>query len=71
MKKTKPTIAELEKMLNSEEEFPMKILPNGEVRAIRKSKLKKLPKVITMKENLGGEYGRGVFAIYLPDTVLV
>ena len=58
MKKTKPTIAELEKMLNSEEEFPMEILPNGEVRAIRKSKLKKLPKVITMKENLGGEYGR-------------
>ncbi len=51
----KPTIAELEKILNSEDEIPLEILPNGEVRAVKKRRKKDL-KVITMKENLGGEY---------------
>lgn len=45
-------------MLNQEEDFPIQILPNGEIRAVKKSRLKKDElKPITMKENLGGEYG--------------
>ena len=51
--KSKPTIEELEKILNSEEDFPIEILPNGKIRRDRKGKK---DKVITMKENLGGEY---------------
>lgn len=51
----KPTIAELEKLLNDEEDVPIRILPNGSIIKGRKNKTEK---VITMKENLGGEYGR-------------
>jgi hypothetical protein len=53
----KPTIQELEAMLNSEEDTPIQILPNGEIRASgqRAGDLGGL-KPITMKENLGGEY---------------
>ena len=57
MKKKKvkrPTIAELEKILNGEEENAIEILPNGEVRAV-KGKPKQKP--LTMREHLGGEYG--------------
>ena len=55
----KPTIAELEKLLNQDEDVPIQIMPNGEIRAMKKTKLKKGElKPITMKENLGGEYGR-------------
>jgi len=52
--KRKPTIAELEKILNQDEEVPLEILPNGEIRAVKKSK--KNPKILTMREDLGGEY---------------
>ncbi len=52
----KPTIAELEKMLNSDEDVPIEILPNGEIRTVKKRK-KKTPKILTMREDLGGEYG--------------
>lgn len=57
MEKRMPTIAELEKLLNSEEETPIQIMPNGEIRAVKKRCKKGELKPITMKENLGGEYG--------------
>ena len=57
-KKSKRTpIEELEKLLNSDEEAPIEILPNGEIRAVKKRKGKQ-PKVIKMREDLGGEYGQ-------------
>ncbi len=54
----KPTIQELEALLNSEEETPMQILPNGEIRAVGQTNPADLAgkKPITMKEDLGGEY---------------
>ena len=56
--KNKPTIAELEKLLQQDEDVPLEILQNGEIRAISKSRRRKKGelKPITMKENLGGEY---------------
>jgi hypothetical protein len=55
----RPTIAELEAILQSEEEVPIEILPNGEVR--EKGKTSTLEtggrKPLTMREDLGGEYG--------------
>ena len=51
----KPTIAELEKILNSEEDCAIEILPNGEIRSVKKRGKKEI-KPLTMKENLGGEY---------------
>lgn len=56
----KPTIHELEKILDSEEDTPVEILPNGEVRAIGGSDNVERGnrKPITMRENLGGEYVR-------------
>jgi len=55
--KTKPTIAELEEMLDSEEEVPIEILPNGEIRRIGKRLNHHAPpKPLTMREYLGGEY---------------
>lgn len=53
-----PTIAELEAILNKEEEVPIQIMPNGEIRAVKKRYKKGDIKPLTMKENLGGEYGR-------------
>lgn len=55
----KPTIEELEALLNSEEETPIQILPNGEIRAIGHVSAADsgTKKPLTMKENLGGEYG--------------
>lgn len=53
----KPTIAELEKILNSDDETPLEILPNGEIRSVSKSKRNKKIKPLTMREDLGGEYG--------------
>lgn len=50
----RPTIEELEKILNSEEERIIEILPNGEVRAVEGKPQGKKP--ITFRENLGGEY---------------
>ena len=58
MSKQKPTIAELEAMLGQEESQAIVILPNGEVRQQRKRR-KRDPKVLTMRENLGGEYAVG------------
>lgn len=48
------SIDELEKILNSETEENITILPNGTVKKLR-GKKKKF-KVLTMRENLGGEY---------------
>ena len=55
----KPTIDELEKILANEEEVPIEILPNGEVRAKNQTSPSELggKKPLTMRENLGGEYG--------------
>ena len=54
----KPTIQELEKLLNSEEDTPIQILPNGEIRAAGAVSSTELggKKPLTLRENLGGEY---------------
>jgi hypothetical protein len=54
----KPTIQELEALLNSEEDTPIQILPNGEIRQVGQTSASELgaKKPLTMKENLGGEY---------------
>lgn len=54
----KPTIRELEMLLNSEEDTRMEILPNGEIRPEGQTPAFELggKKPLTMKENLGGEY---------------
>lgn len=57
---TKPTIHELERILDAEEDTPIEILPNGEIRAQGQgAKEMGGGKPITMRENLGGEYGFG------------
>ena len=55
----KPTIHELEAILDEEEDSPIEILPNGEVRALGGSDAAEsgYRKPITMREDLGGEYG--------------
>lgn len=54
----KPTISELEVLLEQEEDVPIEILPNGEIRAQGGSGPSELGgrKPITMREDLGGEY---------------
>ena len=49
------SIEDLEKLLDDEEEAPIEILPNGMIVQRRVSAKKK--KVLTFRENLGGEYG--------------
>lgn len=51
-------IDELERLLNSEENTPIQILPNGEIREIGRATAadRGNKKPLTMKENLGGEY---------------
>ncbi len=51
-------IDELEALLNSEEETPIQILPNGEIREIGTATNSDMgnKKPLTMRENLGGEY---------------
>jgi hypothetical protein len=51
-------IDDLEKLLNSEEDTPIQILPNGEIREIGHATSADMgnKKPLTMKENLGGEY---------------
>ncbi|MGO8919986.1 MAG: hypothetical protein ACLQJR_29145 [Stellaceae bacterium] len=51
-------IDELERLLNSEEDVPVQILPNGEIRQIGQTAASDLAgkKPLTMRENLGGEY---------------
>lgn len=51
--KQKITLAELEAILNSEEDISVQILPNGEI-VMGENKSDKKP--LTMKEQLGGEY---------------
>ncbi len=57
--KRKPSIKELEEMLNEEEDSPIEILPNGEIREIGGSDPSErgYKKPLTMREDLGGEYG--------------
>ena len=57
----KPSIHELERLLESEEDTPIEILPNGEIRALRGSDATErgFKKPLTMQEDLGGEYHRG------------
>jgi len=57
----RPTIAELERILENEEEVPLEILPNGEVRAQGQTAQSELAgrKPLTMREDLGGEYSQG------------
>ena len=59
MKSRKPTIQQLEELLESDEESPIEILPNGEVRARARTgdEAERKPKPLTMREQLGGEYG--------------
>jgi hypothetical protein len=53
----RPTIAQLEQILDREEEVEIEILPNGEVRAKGQSELELGGrKPLTMREDLGGEY---------------
>jgi hypothetical protein len=55
---SRPTIAQLEAILKSEEEVEIEILPNGEVRAKGQTSAQELGgrKPLTMREDLGGEY---------------
>jgi len=55
---SRPTIAELEAILDKEEEVEIEILPNGEVRAKGQTSPQELGgrKPLTMREDLGGEY---------------
>ena len=57
----KPTIHELERLLESEEDTPIEILPNGEIRARGGSDTAErgYKKPLTMREDLGGEYTCG------------
>jgi hypothetical protein len=54
----RPTIADLEAILDREEQVEIEILPNGEVRALGDSTSAERGgrKPLTMRENLGGEY---------------
>ena len=54
-RRKKPTIEELEKMLDREEDEDIEILPNGEIR-VRIGKTVNKKKVLTFRERLGGEY---------------
>jgi hypothetical protein len=55
----KLSLEELEAVLNSEEETPIQILPNGEIREAGPVSPAEVgtKKPLTMKEDLGGEYG--------------
>jgi hypothetical protein len=57
----RPTIAQLEAILEKEEQVELDILPNGEVRAKGRTSAQELGgrKPLTMREDLGGEYGEG------------
>lgn len=54
----RPTIAELEAILDKEAEVEIEILPNGEVRAKGQTSTDERGgrKPLTMREDLGGEY---------------
>jgi hypothetical protein len=55
----KPSIDDLERMLNHEDEVMLEILPNGEIREFsedEKAGVRSKRKPLTIRENLGGEY---------------
>jgi len=52
----KMTIREIEAILEKEEDAPLEILQNGEIRMALRSKRKEKRKPLTMREDLGGEY---------------
>lgn len=53
---TKPTIDELERLLNLDDDQVIEILPNGEI--IRRERADSdPPKPLTFRGNFGGEYG--------------
>lgn len=54
----KLTIEQLEAILDQEEEIPIEILPNGEIRARNQTSSFEIggKKPLTMREDLGGEY---------------
>jgi hypothetical protein len=54
----KPTIEELEAILDKEEEVSIEILPNGEIRARGQTSSSEIEgkTPLTMREDLGGEY---------------
>jgi hypothetical protein len=65
----KPTIQELERLLEQEQDIPVEILPNGEIRERNSTHPSELggKKPITMKEQLGGEYAFSLLVKeYLP-----
>lgn len=55
---SRPSIAELEALLQREDEVEIEILPNGEVRAKNQTTPSERGgrKPLTMREDLGGEY---------------
>ena len=55
---SRPTIAQLEAILENEEEVEIEILPNGEVRPKGQTSSQETGgrKPLTMREDLGGEY---------------
>jgi hypothetical protein len=55
----KLSIAELESILQRDGEVEIEILPNGEVRTKDSGEKVDPLKVITFRDNLGGEYARG------------
>jgi hypothetical protein len=58
MSTAKPTIQELEALLDAEESAPIEILANGEIRAQGQGTAQNAgKKPLTMREDLGGEYG--------------
>lgn len=50
------SIDELEKLLNSDEDIALQIMPNGEIRRVDGQDIGG-KKPLTLRENLGGEYG--------------
>ena len=54
----KLTIEQLEAILDQEEEIPIEILPNGEIRPRNQTNSFEIggKKPLTMREDLGGEY---------------
>lgn len=57
-KPTRMSIDALQSLLNREDEHPLRILPNGEVVFLDHPIDERAPKPLTMRENLGGEYGQ-------------
>lgn len=52
----KPTIAELEAMLEREDDLSIEIQPDGSIRAVEGKPHHAVPKIVTIQEALGSEY---------------